>query len=222
MLTLDLPGHGRSEMPANGTFSIDLFARAVEAVRAEAGAEKVVLVGHSMGALVVGHYARLFPQRLAALVAVDGPLPLQPAAASQSEPAAAEKPPEQAAPAALPPLGGPEGLQGREKMIRMMFTPHTPSRLQERILDMMLKAPEATAVGAMAAMSDPVWSDKVIAVPVLAVLADKGLPPATPQMKSMLPDLEVTRMKGSGHFLMMERPAEFNALLDGFLRRIGF
>ena len=74
----------------------------------------------------------------------------------------------------------------------------------------------------MAAMSDPVWSDKVIAVPVLAVLADKGLPPATPQMKSMLPDLEVTRMKGSGHFLMMERPAEFNALLDGFLRRIGF
>src|SRR6478735_4153417 len=50
VLTLDLPGHGQSGSPADGKFSMDLFARAVEAVRAETKAEKVVLVGHSMGA----------------------------------------------------------------------------------------------------------------------------------------------------------------------------
>src|SRR5215208_4004289 len=65
VLTLDLPGHGESGAPKDGKFSMDLFARAVEAVRAEAGTDKIVLVGHSMGAPVIRQYARLFPQHVA-------------------------------------------------------------------------------------------------------------------------------------------------------------
>ena len=61
VVTLDLPGHGRSGAPRDGKFSMDLFARAVEAVRVETGADKIVLVGHSMGAPVIRQYARLFP-----------------------------------------------------------------------------------------------------------------------------------------------------------------
>jgi sigma-B regulation protein RsbQ len=72
VLTLDLPGHGKSGAPADGKLSMDLFARAVEAVRAEAKADQVVLVGHSMGTAVVVQYARLYPQHVAALVFVDG------------------------------------------------------------------------------------------------------------------------------------------------------
>ena len=53
VLTLDLPGHGQSAGPADGKFTVGLFARAVEAVRAEAGVDRVVLVGHSMGAPVI-------------------------------------------------------------------------------------------------------------------------------------------------------------------------
>ena len=60
-ITLDLPGHGQSGAPKDGKFSMDLFARAVEAVRAEAGTDKIVLVGHSMGAPVIRQYARLYP-----------------------------------------------------------------------------------------------------------------------------------------------------------------
>src|SRR5262249_39248029 len=56
VVTLDLPGHGQSGLPADGKFSVSLFARAVEAVRAETGADKVVLVGHSMGAPVIRQY----------------------------------------------------------------------------------------------------------------------------------------------------------------------
>lgn len=55
----------------------------------------------------------------------------------------------------LPQLTGPEGLKAREMMIRRMFTSGTPAALQHRIFTMMLKAPEATAAGAMAAMFDP-------------------------------------------------------------------
>src|SRR5258708_4795834 len=72
VLTLDLPGHGKSGAPTDGKLSMDLFARAVEAVRAEAKADHVVLVGHSMGTPVVVQYARLYPRHTSALVFVDG------------------------------------------------------------------------------------------------------------------------------------------------------
>src|ERR1043165_3747416 len=39
ILTIDLPGHGKSGKIEAAKFSMDLFARAVEAVRTEAGAE---------------------------------------------------------------------------------------------------------------------------------------------------------------------------------------
>ena len=74
VITLDLPGHGKSDSPQDGKFSMNLFARAVEAVRAEVGAERVVLIGHSMGAPVIREYAHLYPEHVAGLIAVDGPL----------------------------------------------------------------------------------------------------------------------------------------------------
>ena len=72
VVTLDLPGHGRSGPPRDGKFSMDLFARAVESVRHEVRADKIVLIGHSMGTPVIRQYARLYPQHVAALVLVDG------------------------------------------------------------------------------------------------------------------------------------------------------
>ena len=77
VLTLDLPGHGKSASPADAKFSMALFARAVEAVRAEAKVDRIVLVGHSMGAPVIRQYAQLYPQHVAGLVAVDGPLDMR-------------------------------------------------------------------------------------------------------------------------------------------------
>jgi pimeloyl-ACP methyl ester carboxylesterase len=71
VITIDLPGHGQSDPPKDGRFSMDVFAEAVEAVRAEARADRVVLVGHSMGGPVVYRYAQLHPEHLAALV-LDG------------------------------------------------------------------------------------------------------------------------------------------------------
>ena len=86
---------------------------------------------------VIRQYARLHPQRVAGLVAVDGPLDMR-----------TFPPPEFSQPP--PPMIGPEGLKAREGMIRSMFTPPTPMPLQKEILSMMLAAPEATANGAMA------------------------------------------------------------------------
>ena len=210
VITLDLPGHGQSASPKDGKFSMDLFARAVEAVRAEAGADRVVLVGHSMGAPVIRQYARSYPDRVSGLVAVDGPLDLR----GFPPPQLGQGP---------PPMSGPEGLKAREGMIRSMFIAETPVALQEQILSMMLKAPEATAAGAMAAVFDPSirWTD-VIRVPALAVYAGTAQVPDAKTTKELFPNYEATQIAGTGHFLMMEKPEEFNRVLTAFLDEIKF
>jgi len=213
VLTLDLPGHGQSAGPADGKFSIGLFARAVEAVRAEAGVERVVLVGHSMGAPVIREYARLFPQHVAGLVAVDGPLDLR-GFGEAREGRGAFTP---------PPMTGPDGLKAREGMIKGMFTPQTPKPLQDQIMKMMISAPEATAVGAMAAMFDPtIKRTDVITAPALAVYAGTNTIPDLATVRQVVPKFEATQVAGTGHFVMMEKPAEFNALLTGFLKKINY
>jgi pimeloyl-ACP methyl ester carboxylesterase len=120
-------------------------------------------------------------------------------------------------------VGGPDGLKARETMIRSMFTPRTPPALQQQVLAMMLKASEATAVGAMAAMFDPAIRDDVLLpMPALAIYAGTAQLPNIEQMKTILPNFEATQIPETGHFLMMERPAEFNRVLTGFLEKIPF
>jgi len=210
VITLDLPGHGRSESPRDGKFSMDLFARAVEAVRSEAGADRVVLIGHSMGAPVIRQYAHLYPDRVAGLVAVDGPLDLR----GFPPPQLGQGP---------PPMTGAEGLKAREGMIRSMFVAETAPALQEHVLKMMLGAPEATATGAMAAMFDPSlrWTDLVPA-PALAVYAGTARVPEAATTRELYPNYEAKQIAGTGHFLMMEKPAEFNRTLTEFLTKIKF
>jgi pimeloyl-ACP methyl ester carboxylesterase len=207
VLTLDLPGHGQSGSPKDGKFSMDLFARAVEAVRAEAGIDKIVLVGHSMGAPVIRQYARLFPQHVAALVAVDGPLDMRQFPADFKPPS----------------LTGPGGLKAREGMIKGMFTPQTPADVQQKVLAMMLKAPEATAAGAMAAMGDPsLRKNDVTPMPALAIWAGTNTQlPKVEDARQSLPKFEQTQVVGTGHFVMMEKPEEFNRLLIAFVDKHG-
>ena len=207
VITLDLPGHGRSGAPKDGKFSMDLFARAVEAVRAEARADKIVLVGHSMGAPVIRQYARLYPGHVAGLIAVDGPLDMRGFGNGFKPPS----------------LTGPEGLKAREGMIRGMFTPQTPPALQQKILAMMLKAPEATAVGAMGSILDPALRKAdVTPMPALAIWAGTNQQvPDVEETKKILPHYSQTQVAGTGHFVMMEKPEEFNRLVVSFVDALG-
>ncbi len=206
VITIDLPGHGKTPGPADGKFSMTLFAEAIEAVRAEVGAGKIVLVGHSMGAPVIRQYALLHPEHVAGLVAVDGPLDMR------------AFPPEIAR--QLPNVSGPNGMAARKTMISSMFVPTTSPQVREHVMAMMTAAPEATAVGAQAAMFDPALQGaEVIEAPALSVYAEGGLFKVDPKTTERLPRWEGTKLAGTGHFVMMEKSAEFNALLADFLAK---
>ena len=67
VIAIDLPGHGRSDKPQID-YTMDLFARAIDAVLRDAKVDRAVLVGHSMGVPVVRQFYRKYPEKTRALV----------------------------------------------------------------------------------------------------------------------------------------------------------
>lgn len=194
VITLDLPGHGRSGSPASGKFSMSLFASAVEAVRSEAGIDHAVLVGHSMGVPVIREYALMFPEHVLALVLADGEV-----FTPDQEPPFEE----------LPDFTGEKGVKAQEDFIRGMFIPATPAAVQDRVMKMMLSAPEATATGAFNALFDrSQWHSDQVTLPVLGIYAEQSFSANPDLLKTVFPRLEFHQLPGTGHFLMMEKPEQ--------------
>lgn len=68
----DLRGHGRSEQPEGlESYSLDAMAGDVLALADALGWDRLTLLGHSMGGMVVQHVALRAPERLVALVLMD-------------------------------------------------------------------------------------------------------------------------------------------------------
>lgn len=76
VIVWDLPGLGKSKKPKNRNYSLEKYAQDLNAVLSVAGDQPVILLGHSMGAMMLLTFCRLFPeqlkQRVAGLVFVDG------------------------------------------------------------------------------------------------------------------------------------------------------
>jgi pimeloyl-ACP methyl ester carboxylesterase len=75
LIVWDLPGIGKSTKPKNRDYSIEKYARDLEAVLSLAGNQPAILLGHSMGGMIILTFCRLFPQhlgrRVAGLILVD-------------------------------------------------------------------------------------------------------------------------------------------------------
>ena len=207
VITLDLPDHGKSGSPISKAFTMDLFARSIEAARVEAKARKIVLVGHSMGTTVIRQYARMYPSEVAALVPVDG-LVHPPASTNAPNPDR---------------MKGPDGLKNREAMIRGMFGKSATPAIQDQILKMMLAAQETTACQAMTAtFAAPNWTEEAFTVPVLGIYADHSAADDPAYFKKIFPKGSTVEVPGTGHFVMIEKPRDFNELLADFLPRASF
>jgi pimeloyl-ACP methyl ester carboxylesterase len=46
--------------------------------------------------------------------------------------------------------------------------------------------------------------------------------PKVEETKKVLPNYEQTQVAGTGHFLMMEKPEEFNRILTAFVDKMSF
>jgi pimeloyl-ACP methyl ester carboxylesterase len=208
LLFVDLPGHGSSDKPTRA-YTMDYFAQAVEAVRKDAGVEELVLVGHSMGTPVTRQYYRAHPERTRALVAVEGSF----------EPFVE--------PAGIAPYvaqyTGADYLDNLGRGVDGALAPDTPAEMRGAIRKTMLSTPQHVVVSALKGMLDPaLWNKDPVNVPLLQVCAKLAWWPADYEeyVRQLAPHVEYHVLDDVGHFLMLDRPSEFNALLTSFLRRL--
>lgn len=69
LIVWDLPGLGKSSRPKNNDFSLEKYARDLDAVIDLAGDKPVFLLGHSIGGMIILTYCRLFAEKLPSRVA---------------------------------------------------------------------------------------------------------------------------------------------------------
>ncbi|MGH9658279.1 MAG: alpha/beta fold hydrolase [Bryobacteraceae bacterium] len=217
-LLVDLPGHGQSGKP-RVAYTMPLMARGVEAAMRDAGVKRAVLVGHSMGVPVARQVIRMFPGKVIGFVAVDGRFPKKP-----GDPAELAKH-EKGFADFTARFRGPDYKENLLKSVEFMLGPAAPAPLREEIKTKMSATPQHVMVSAMEGMADWTYGDpSPIRVPVLAVFArGSGIKPEEEKFAaSFIPKLEWVVWDGVGHFLMMEKPEEFNRLLNGFLDTVSW
>lgn len=203
VIALDLIGHGQSDKP-KAEYSMEYFAKSIEAVMKAAKIKKAVLVGHSMGTPVARQFYRLYPDQTLGIVIVDGGL----------RPFAAKEVMQHFI----------DGMRGNYKvssgrMIAGMIQPMKDEALKKFVQDGMGATPEDVSLSAMEGMiDDKNWGNDKINVPVLAILAQGPWPEDTEAfLRSLAPDLDYRMWTGVSHFIMLDRPKEFNEAVKGFI-----
>jgi pimeloyl-ACP methyl ester carboxylesterase len=210
MVFIDLPGYGKSDK-AKIDYTMDVFAKGVDAVLQDAGAEQAILAGHSMGTPVVRQFCRLFPNKTKALVFVDGGL--RPFTKDRAE---AEK--------FMAMFKEETFKETAPKFLTAMLPPNTPATVRERIEELVSNTSPQVAISSMRGMLDEkVWKEDQIKVPAQALMAKSQWwnDDYKKFVKELVPDLDYREFDGVGHFLFMDKPKEFNEALAEFLKKQG-
>lgn len=199
---VDLAGHGASG--ANRTdWSIGNFGEDVAAVVRQIRNQKVVLVGHSMGAPVALEAARRIGDRVVGIIAVDS---LKTIGQPPMPDAQVEK--------LLKPFRDDFIGHTREFVTSGFFTSESdPTFIQKVAYDMSLEQPQI-AIAAMQSLLkmdiDAILPD--IKAPIEAINSDLS-PTDEARIKKTRPEFKLIVLPKTGHFLMMEAADRFNPIL---------
>ncbi|MEJ2693325.1 MAG: alpha/beta hydrolase [Candidatus Thiodiazotropha sp.] len=205
VVVLDLAGHGNSGM-SRSVHSMAAFGEDVRAVTESAGSQRAILIGHSMGGSVIAEAARLMPERVIGLIGVD-------TLENIEYPMTQEE---------LEKMTDPlqkDFQTGTRQFVSGMLSPHTDPQLKEWILSDMSAAPPGVALSAMHEMmtqyitgeAAKVFAD--IRLPVIVVKGDLWPVNYEANRRHMF-SFDAIVLKGADHFLMMDRPEDFNKALE--------
>ena len=213
-LALDFPGYGESL--ALGEPSLDSMVGAVLALVEHAGAQRTVLVGHSMGGMVAQELLKRAPQAVQGLV-----LTCTSPAFGKSDGAwqarfVAER---------LAPLDAGLGMAGMANLlVPGLVAPHASASALESARAVMSRVPETTYRAALRAIAafDRREALVDIRVPTLCLAAEHdhtASPEVMRRMAGRIPDAEFVCLGNAGHIANVEQPQAFNAAVLDFLQR---
>lgn len=205
VVVLDLAGHGHSGMMRT-KYTMAAFGEDVRAVTETAGSSRVILIGHSMGGSVIAEAARLMPDRFVGLIGVD-------TLDNIEYPLTVEEFKKMIAPFKK------DFRTGSRNFVGEMISPQTDPQLREWILSDISAAPPAIALSAMTEMMTQYITGEAakvfenIRIPVITVNGDLWPINYEANRRHMF-SYDAIVLKKADHFLMMNRPEEFNRALE--------
>lgn len=200
VISVDLGGHGESG-GARTSWTIPAFGEDVSAVVRRVDPERIILIGHSMGGDVILEAAQRLTSRVIGLVWVD-------AYSKIGAPRDSDE-----VQALLEPFRKAFTQRTRE-FVREMFPKGSDPGLVERVVSGMSAAPPEVALGTL---ESAVSFDREVSqllnelrLPVFAINPDSHM---TDLASLRSHGVDALIMEGVGHFLMMEDPERFDAML---------
>jgi pimeloyl-ACP methyl ester carboxylesterase len=207
VVAIDLAGHGESAF-GRKHWTMEAFGEDVASVVKALDLKKVIMIGHSMGSVVIAEAARHLPGRVAGLVMVDQYKNLGPGMTREEVELLATR-------------LRIHFTDSVRAFVRRMFLPGADSSLAEWVATDMSSAPPAVALEAFENTLN--YSRRMpqtlseLKLPVIAINDNRR---ATDLQSMKQYGVEVMVMSGVGHFLMMEDPGKFNELLETAIKKI--
>jgi pimeloyl-ACP methyl ester carboxylesterase len=207
IITIDLPGHGRSEHPS-GRFTVQETALEVCRSLKMLNGAPFLVIGHSLGGLIALEIARDRPESLTGIVLIDPPM-LFPNETAPAMKAVREK------------FGTLEHLQTvRGVAEQMYFSPSTPRSVRDPVM----AAIEAMPADQWTELWDAVQEyDAETALALIqhpALLLYSAVPLNVERLLELNPRMELQRIPNVGHYPQLETPEIVNDSIDRFLNHL--
>jgi len=207
VITLDLAGHGASGRQRKD-YTQEAFGDDVAAVVNAVGADKVILIGHSMSGTVILEANRLIKDKVIGLIAVDTLENFERLATAEDKAKYIE------------PMKK-DFTKNSGLFVRDMFNKNANPRLIKQVVRNVSRFDPQIAISTIENYFD---------TPVIPLLADVNVPlwclnadlwQSYPEINSRyLKTYHLRIMAGLDHFLMLEAPDEFNRQLEDIISRI--
>lgn len=211
VITIDLAGHGNSSVTRNN-YTMKAFAQDIKAVIEKEKINQAILIGHSMGGLIIAEAARLMPDKIHALIAVDT---LQDVA---------KKLPKTVMDQMTTPFNE-DFKTAAQNFVISMFPKDASADIVHWVKEDMSSAPSEIALSAFRNYLTRYFEGSVapvfkeIDIPLYCINA--RLWPTNPEEnKKHIKDYTLVYIENTGHFPMMENPEEFNAILKTTIEKI--
>jgi pimeloyl-ACP methyl ester carboxylesterase len=204
VVAFDFSGHGGS--PGAQRYSYDELVKDIAAVADSPQLDTFVLVGHSMGAAVAAEFAAVHPQRVKALVLVDPP------------PAPSAIPPEQIQQIHDALDQDPYAVVETFWKQQMFIDSH--EEVKRRLLAGLRKMARTPVIELTreAFAVDSSFALGRYTGPKFAIVTPRNDAPLS--LHRVVPGVLHAVINGTGHWIHLDKPQEFNQTLAGFLKQV--
>ncbi|MEM2256281.1 MAG: alpha/beta hydrolase [Candidatus Bathyarchaeia archaeon] len=201
-IAIDLPGHYRG----NGRKTIEDYVKYVKKFCGKRKLKNIIMVGHSMGGAITQKFALTYPEYLKAVVLVATGAKLR------------------VAPIIF------EEIKRYDNFMKLMkkyaFSEKTPDEVKNNAVKIMKRIRPEVLYGDFEACDkfDVTGNLNRINLPTLIICGNDDLLTPVKYSEYLKQNIQNSVLKvvdGAGHMVMLEKPEEFNRILEGFIKSLG-